>query len=439
MLLILLSTPAFVIYFLCNMSKYRLAVTVIALIIIAIASYVLIQVAKGYQVNLNKKSFSPTGILVATSYPNGAELWLDGKLKSATDNTISLEPAEYKVEIKKDGYSTWTKNLKIEKELVSRTEAYLFPSVPDLNAITFSGAATPIISPDGSKIVYSVFQKENVKKNGIWILDLGNDLPFGISKESKQIVIDQIKDFTKSEFEWSTDSKQILVHLKKESYLIDANNLVNASSLINVYPSLPTFRKQWQAEAAKRQDQKLAKLPKKLIEILDKSTSEFIFSPDENKVLYQATASAQIPENIIDSLPSSSNQKQERDIKADQIYVYDIKEDRNFLVSGGNNCQLFIGLTINPSTSLGASPTPTPTKKTTCFIRWFPTSKHLLFLESGKISVEEYDGTNLTAVYNGPYTYPYAYSWPNAQRLVLPTNLTGDINLPINLYSLRLR
>src|SRR3989304_7863788 len=92
----------------------------------------IIKIASGYLPDLSSKSFLPHGLLVATSLPDGAQIFLDGKLKSATDSTLTLSPDEYLVEIKKDGFFPWQKKLTIKKELVTKADAYLFASFPDL-------------------------------------------------------------------------------------------------------------------------------------------------------------------------------------------------------------------------------------------------------------------------------------------------------------------
>ncbi len=47
---------------------------------------------------------------------------------------------------------------------------------------------------------------------------------------------------------------------------------------------------------------------------------------------YTATASAQIPEKLIQPLPGSSTQTETRSLLPGNVYIYDIEEDRNFLV-----------------------------------------------------------------------------------------------------------
>jgi len=141
------------------MRKFRVPFFLLVAIFVPLITFLVIQLAKGYQLDLQKKKFTPQGILVATSVPDGAQIFINGEFKTATNNTLPLPPGSYKVEIKKDGFFPWTKELKIEKELVTKTDAYLFPKAPDLRPISLSGAQNPIKSPDGTKIIYFIPQQ----------------------------------------------------------------------------------------------------------------------------------------------------------------------------------------------------------------------------------------------------------------------------------------
>jgi hypothetical protein len=81
-------------------------------IIIIAGTYFAIRWAQGdFRLDQNQGQLaSETGLLHATSTPKGAEVYIDGKLTSVTDNTIYLAPGEYEVVISKDGYSPWKKN-----------------------------------------------------------------------------------------------------------------------------------------------------------------------------------------------------------------------------------------------------------------------------------------------------------------------------------------
>ena len=64
----------------------------------------LIAVGRGYRFSTKDKSLSSTGILVASSFPDGSMILVNGELKGATNSNIIVKPGDYDIEIKKDGY-----------------------------------------------------------------------------------------------------------------------------------------------------------------------------------------------------------------------------------------------------------------------------------------------------------------------------------------------
>jgi len=389
--------------------KKRLIIFLTIFISIGIVAYFLIKLASGYRPDFTNKTMRPTGLLVATSTPNQASILINGKLlKVKTATTLSLAPGEYDIEIKKDGFSSWKKKILIEKELVVKTEAYLFPTYPNLKALTSMSASNPVISPDGKKVVFAVANQD--EKNGLWILDL-TERPLGLARESYQILQSAPKgrDFAKATYQWTPSSKQILVTLAKENFLVEANNLNDNTKLIDVTDQLLTIQKGWKNEEKILEQAKLGKLPEELWQILEQGTKGITFSLDETKVLYTATASASIPKNLIPPLPGANNQPEIRDLTSGRTYVYDLKEDRNFAIDLPKDTQ----------------------------INWFPTSKHLFLVQKDKISIIEYDNTNRIDVYSGPFENSFAFPFPSGNKILVLTSLSKET--PSNLYSISLK
>jgi hypothetical protein len=151
-------------------------------------------------------------------------------------------------------------------------------------------------------------------------------------------------------------------------------------------------------------------------------------------VLYLATDSAELKEGLIPAVPASSTQKQERNLEAGGIYVYDLKEDRNFRVAS-KPVEI---LTETPSYLQIADWWVIDDGAAT--IGWFPSSRHLVKVEAGgKISMIEYDGTNESVVYSGPLTENFAVPHPSGNSLILLTVLNPEASPVANLYSLNLR
>ena len=132
----------------------RVVYTLLSIVIIALGSYLAIQYARGSWRVTNKGIVANTGLLNVNSFPTGAQVFIDDKLITATDDTIYLEPDTYQVKIIKEGYSPWYKALTVQSELVTQSNALLFPSAPSITPLTFTGIDNVNPSPDGQKVLF---------------------------------------------------------------------------------------------------------------------------------------------------------------------------------------------------------------------------------------------------------------------------------------------
>ena len=144
--------------------------TLFSAIFVILGSIIAIRFAQGYRLSIQKRAVQGTGLLVSNSFPNGAQVFVSGKLVTATDDNIYLEPGQYEIEIIKDGYSSWRKQLNIESELVTQTNAQLFRLVPGLTPLTFTGVTYISPSPDGEKILFQTSSASARLKNGLYVL-----------------------------------------------------------------------------------------------------------------------------------------------------------------------------------------------------------------------------------------------------------------------------
>ena len=174
-------------------------ISVAALIFIVAGTTLAIFWARGYRPDLKNGTLKGTGLLSANSFPTGATVYVDNRLTTATDNTINLAPGEYEVKIVKDGYISWEKKLKLSEELVTQTDALLFPAATNLNALTYIGAINPVPSSDGQKIAFCVASASSTLKNGLYLLDLSNRT-LSFRSEIRQIATNDIFDFVSCDF-----------------------------------------------------------------------------------------------------------------------------------------------------------------------------------------------------------------------------------------------
>src|SRR3989344_4810048 len=123
--------------------RNRPLITLIVAIFLLVGTAVATFFARGYRFNPRQSltTIQGTGLLSLTSYPKSAQVFIDDKLVTATEDTVNLPPGDYTVKISKEGFLPWQKRLTVKAELVTATEARLFPSAPSLSAFTYTGAS----------------------------------------------------------------------------------------------------------------------------------------------------------------------------------------------------------------------------------------------------------------------------------------------------------
>jgi len=415
-------------------TQKRITISLLTLFFVLGGTISISLLARGYRPDFQEKELKPTGLLVVNSLPKGAQVFINDKLTTATDQTINLPPGEYRVTIKKPGFSSWEKNITLEKEIVTNIDAYLFPLAPDLKALTFSPTLNPLLSPDGTKLIYfSPQEKENPQdqnatqtatlltqeKEGIWLIDL-TEKPLGRSFQPRLLVkTPQDLSLEQIEAEWSPDSRQILLTINskdeksKQYFLLEVNQTYDftLSPLISTTSAqVITILNSWEKQKNQQNKALLKRLPEEMQTLLEEKVVSFSFSPNESKVLYQAGSDFQIKEKLLPhEIIGASTQKEERTVKKNQWYVYDLKEDKNFLVLGNEE----------------------NTK-----ISWFPTSLHLLLIKEGEVAIEDYDGKVRTTVYVGPFDNGFVFPLPSAKGLLILTSLNNNTDYTPNLYSI---
>lgn len=373
-------------------------------------------IARGYKINLKQGTIlTATGILSATSEPKGASVYLDEKLVTATDNTLNLSPDTYTVKIVKDGYLPWQKTIQIKKETVYQTNTQLFRSVPDLKPITYTGAINPIVSPDNTKIVYAVASASASVDNGLYLMELTNSFSLNFTKNTAKQLSQNLAninwaDFT---FEFSPNSRQVLAtnSLKNVAYLISLDTAINPKNLYDVTPTLNTIKTDWQDQLSQQMNSKLTKVPTVLQGLISTASAQDLqFSASEEKILFLAQKDGNLETNLITPPPSQSTQKQSRDIKAGNYYVYDLKDDTSFLIGSKNDIHN---------------------------LTWLDSSDNIVFTNLQTIKVADYDGTNQQTLFAGNFNSNTVFPMPGGSKI---TTITSPYSgAPENLYTISIK
>jgi len=200
--------------------KTRTVLFLICLFLFLLIAPVTIFYSQGYRFDIDSKKITQTGGLFLKIEPKQVEIYINGKLKKKTDFFFgsalieNLLPKKYKVEIKKEGYHPWEKNLEIkEKQVTEVKNIVLFSENPTFNILT-AGVKDFWFSPDEKKII--LFEGSEMG----WALKL-----YDLEKNVKSQLIEERDFYSKGadllNLEFSEDSNEIYLDIgmkEKEKY-----------------------------------------------------------------------------------------------------------------------------------------------------------------------------------------------------------------------------
>jgi len=346
----------------------------------------------------NQIDFNKTGMINVKSVPDGASVYLDGELVTATDDTVAgVEPGIHKIKIVKKGFVEWSKELEVFETLVTDITAILVSQSPRLEPLTNTGALNPSISPSLSKLAY--FSKD-AEESGIWVIPLSSGL--NLFRSNPNIAIEDTR-FTKysngSKIEWSPNENNLLIQGEGNIYYLI--NLETNTAETTSTPEL--IRETWAEKQARNREDLIEKL-----EISEDIRSlalspKSLWAPDDKKFLY----TVQNGENL-------------------EYRIYNLEKP---LPVGEKTETLAFTTNIND---------PQPK------VSWYSDSFHLVLTEGdvvneqkGTISLIRIDGTNKTEIYNNTLMSSEVYSAPGGDKILILTSFkSGD---QTDLYTVSIR
>jgi hypothetical protein len=398
-----------------NPTRHSLIVFLSVAFSISLSTYVISLLARGYQFSLkNGLTLNPTGIISAVSKPKGASVFVNDKLITATDDTINLSPGEYKLRISKDGFLPWEKNITIKKETVYQADIQLFSSVPDLKPITLTGAINPSVNADNSKIVYAVASASATKDNGLYLME-SSGLPISLLRSDSRQLSPNTATINWSEFTYtfSPNSRQILASNPKTkvNYLVSLDTPVSSQKLTDITTELKDIKTEWQTQTSLIINTKLERVPKEIRQLIATDSAQHIqFSSDDNKILYLSQKDEEIKPDLITPPPAQSTQIQERQVKSGNYYVYDIKDDTNFLIGAKDKISQ---------------------------ISWLANSNNLVFVQDQNLKVIDYDGTNKQTIFAENFDANCIATWNDGSKIIILTKPYPSA--PKNLYAISIK
>lgn len=360
----------------------RFLITILTLFIIGLAATIAIFLAKGYIFSPKDGRLLGTGIISVTSIPDAASVFVDEHLTTATNANISgLTPKTYKVKVIKEGFIPWEKEVLVKVGLVTDLKITLFPSLPTIYPLTFSGIKNPVLSPDGTKLAFIVPKRIDAalnKKSGVWVWTFEQNQPIAFARgaEPHQIADSKTIDFTQAQISWSPDSKEVLASLNRNNYLLGGDGF--NSEPRDITAILASTQKNWEDETKEKEAARVLNIKDLSARKIASGSAGLKWAPDETKFIYGEK-------------------------------VYDLEINKQYDIA---KAKLHF---------------------------WLPTSKHIVLVEEDKISVVEYDGSNKATVFAGKFEDNFVFAWPDASRLVMISSFPTPTASEPNLYGINLK
>ncbi|OGD86791.1 hypothetical protein A2870_02325 [Candidatus Curtissbacteria bacterium RIFCSPHIGHO2_01_FULL_41_11] len=405
-----------------NLAKNRVTFSAIAAFLILAVAVAAIFWARGFKPDLKNGKIERTGLIVATSIPTGAQVYLDDRLTSATNTNIGyLDPKTYRIRIEKDGYTSWEKEILVQADLATEIKALLFPVAPEIKPLSTTGAHNPTLSPDGGQIAYGV----TGERGGAYILSMG-DRPFPFRQDVRQLTQNRgTIDYSKATFIWSPDSNQIIARIKGQNDQIISNLLLEAGRSNqqpnDITASLNATISDWQQQIDAKDQTRVIPVPD---EVKSATAGAQTASPSPSPKTRQSPSDLSLTTSHLSLnyfptglMLSPDEEKVLYKNKENKYKVYDLKTKKEFTLPDFSD---FIN------------------------ISWYPDSAHLVVAQKDLISIIETDGTNKMTVYSGNFENPDqpaggVFAHPSGTRLIILTTLTQTEGSPPNLYSINLR
>lgn len=138
----------------------------VCLVVFLLAAPVTIFYSQGYRFDFEDKKITKTGGLFLKAIPKKTKIYINGRFKEETDFLFgsalieNLLPGKYKIEVKKEGFQKWEKELPIkEKQVTEAKNIILWPE--NLSFQFLSGGVKKIfLSPDKKKAVFLETQEQ---------------------------------------------------------------------------------------------------------------------------------------------------------------------------------------------------------------------------------------------------------------------------------------
>lgn len=221
-----------------HMIRLMIGYVLIAVAII-IATSILLRIAFGFGLGKDGQVVQ-NGFVFVSSQPDGSQVYVNGKLyKDTTGTRLQLPEGKYTLDIKKDGYTSWHRDIAVQGGMVVRYDyPFMVPaSLTPAPVTTYSAApALATESPDrhwmvvekpGSLLDFDLYDISNAKQVSAKLTS--------ISIPSSVVTSSDAADGSWKLTEWSNDNRHVVLQhtfgTESEYVLVDTQDPAKSQNL----------------------------------------------------------------------------------------------------------------------------------------------------------------------------------------------------------------
>ena len=400
--------------------------------ILALQSY-------GFDFNRKTGEVIQNGLIFADAAPEAAKIYLNGKDVGTTDKRLTVPAGPYKIELKRDGYRTWTRSFNLEGSTIERlVYPFLFPTK---------------LTPKDQKTYASApaFSTQSLDRKWILVLQPGSMTEFDVFDAGDPTVSTKTISLPSSALtpttlpqsyelvEWASDNRHVLLkHTYGDAFeyiVLDRDtpqSSINVNKLLNVNPTTVTLRdkkfdKLYLYDASAKKLSFVDTKEKNIQPVLSNVLSYKSYA--EKIILYAAVDEKDATKASV-RIKDGDKQFLIRTGLSSDTYLLDLaKFDDNFYAAVGVNSQGKVYIYKNPANDPSTDPKASPSLFTTLIIQdpkfiSFSSNAQFIMAQSGKkFALYDADAMRRT-YYESSLDIPVSYKalWMDGHRIVVNNN-----------------
>ncbi len=185
---------------------YRRFIYSIFIILFFAITPLVVLYTEGYRYNFQKGRVQKTGILIISSTPKKADIYLNGQKADDYSTPAKIEkvlPADYEIRLSKEGYHDWQKRLTVNENQTTFAEKIILWKMNWPVSVSLKKAESLLTSPDKSRAIYIDSNK------AVQLFDFN---------DGKFYQIDDLKEYQNVKIvSWSASSRKFLIKGEKNA------------------------------------------------------------------------------------------------------------------------------------------------------------------------------------------------------------------------------